>query len=134
MLTRFKIIHQMKQSLPDDKEELKDLAVRHIAENRILQEGVAAFKKLPSGILERMPPRMKSRIILSLADSLPLVLLLAVSGLRSSSYYYKRSTRGRQDKYAHIRGRIRVISEESSPHVWQSSYLGLRAPGGDDCL
>lgn len=44
-LTRFKTIHQMKASLPDDPDELKDLAVRPVAGKAVLQEELRLSKK-----------------------------------------------------------------------------------------
>lgn len=72
-----------------------------------------------------MPPRLKSRIVLNLRDSLPLALLFPVLGLRSSSYYYARFASSRTNKYEQVRTQIHVISQQSghtygSPRIWMS--------------
>lgn len=50
----YKTKAQLKQALPDDVDELKDLAAKLLAEKAVLEEELKLSKKLPGGIPEKL--------------------------------------------------------------------------------
>lgn len=121
----YKTRAQLKKSLPDDPEELKDIAARLLAEKAVLEQELELAKKSPGGIPEKLPPRQKSLIAMKLRKRLPLELLFEVLDLKPSSFYYASSIAERPDKYAFVRKEIEDISCKSgrtygSPRIWAS--------------
>lgn len=119
----YKTRSQLKSSLSDDIDELKELAAKLMAEKAILEEELELSKKLEGGIPDKLPPRLKSKIVTKLRSQLPLELLLEVVDLKPSSYYYSFIAARRPDKYAAIRPKIHEISNLSmhtycSPRIW----------------
>ena len=81
----YKTRAQLRKSLPDDPEELKDMAARLLAEKAVLEQELELAKKSPGGIPEKPPPRLKSLIAMKLRERLPLELLFEVLELKPSS-------------------------------------------------
>lgn len=126
----YKTKAQLKQALPDDVDELKDLAAKLLAEKAVLEEELKLSKKLPGGIPEKLSAKHKTQIVNNLRNRLPLALLFEVLDLKPSSYYYALWASKQPDKYEEIRPLIHEISQMSSqtygsPRIW----IALRQRG-----
>lgn len=126
----YKTKAQLKQALPDDIDELKDLAAKLLAEKAVLEEELELSKKLPGSIPEKLPTKHKAQIVNNLRNKLPLALLLEVLDLKPSSYYYALWASRQPDKYREVRPVIHEISQMSgqtygSPRIW----IALRQRG-----
>lgn len=109
----YKTKTQLKKDLPDSVDELKDLAVKLLAEKAVLEEELRLSKKLPGGIPEKLSAKHKTQIVNNLRHRLPLALLLEVLSLKPSSYYYACWASKQPDKYKEIRPIIHEISQMS---------------------
>lgn len=121
----YKTKAQLKADLPNDVDELKELAARLIVEKAVLEQQLELAKKCPGSIPGKLPPRTKAAIATTLRSAFPLELLLDVLDLKRSSYYYARSASMRPDRYADVRHQIHDISTLSmhtygSPRIWCS--------------
>lgn len=121
----YKTRAQLKDSLPDDVNELKNLAAKLIAEKAVLEQELELVKKSEGSIPKKLHPKQKSLIVNNLRQHLPLELLFEVLKLKPSSYYYACSAAKRPDKYKDVCIAIHKISKLSkytygSPRIWTS--------------
>ena len=121
----YKTRAQLEKSLPDDPEELKDIAARLSAEKAVPEQELELAKKSPGGIPEKLPPRQKSLIAMKLRKRLPPELLFEVLDLKPSSFCYAPSIAKRPGKYAFARKEIEDVSCKGgracgSPRTWAS--------------
>lgn len=116
---------QLKESLPDDIDELKNLVAKLLTERAVLEQELELVKKTEGSIPIKLQPKEKSLIANKLRRKYPLELLFEVLELKPSSYYYACTASKRPDKYKDVRIAIHEISKLSkctygSPRIWTS--------------
>lgn len=124
-LGMYKTRAQLKDSLPDDIDELKNLAAKLLTEKAVLEQELELVKKTEGSIPAKLQPKEKSLIANKLRRLYPLELLFEVLELKPSSYYYACTASKRPDKYKDVRVAIHEISKLSkytygSPRIWTS--------------
>lgn len=121
---------QLRQSLPDDVEQLRSLAARLMVEKAVLEQQVKMMGKDLGGIPDQLPNSVKTTVVDTLRSQWPLALLVDVLGLPPSSYYYHRKVKQAGDKYEQLRVLIKKIALENH-YVYGSRriWIALRKCG-----
>lgn len=121
---------QLEKSLPEDPDELRDLAARLLVDKAVLERELELVKKDEGVIPGQLSNLNKTRIVKQLLGAFPLCLLLTSVGLKASSYYYCCEALNRPDKHSELRSQIKQICNASgntygSVRVW----IALRREG-----
>ncbi|WP_299295254.1 IS3 family transposase [uncultured Mobiluncus sp.] len=123
-------VKSLEASLPDDPQELKRLAAKLIVEKAVMNQELELIKKDVSVLPGALTNRHKAQVVDALRGNYPLVMLLDVVGVSSSSFYYQLHAMARRDKYCQLRKDIAAIAGESfHTYGYRRIWHVLRARG-----
>jgi transposase InsO family protein len=126
-----------KQPKPDEKDaleaqlfELKEQVYYQKMELDVLRKASELLKKEQGIDQKDLTSKEKTVLIDALRESYPLNLLLSITDMPKSSYFYQREVKSREDKYSGLREEVRtVFNENKSRYGYRRVHAVIRNSG-----